>query len=253
MNRIILIALLLLLSAASSLAREYTFGSFGCTVDIPEGWDIDSALADEIVLYDPNDQLIEILIKKYPLDKNYQIQNEQELVDAITGLYSEFGVEVEEISELNYLLKEDRALFRVEFVEENLQHGQLIRKYIEGIIVREEGKGQILYLLSAFAPLSAYDRVSKSARQVFDSFTITVPLAESFFPHQSNLALIMLFVVFVLMAFFYVRNRKIQSSRHPLGRKSANHWRCESCGLVNHIDSHTCNRCGAENLTQYTP
>lgn len=253
MNKFILIGIFLAMLAAPAEGKEYTFESFGCTVDLPDGWDIDSALTDEVVLYDPNVQLVEILLKKYPLDKNYQIKNEQELVDAISGLYGEFGVKVQDIGGLNYKLKEDRAVFSVEYVEENRDHGLLVRKYIEGIIVRADGNGQILFLLSASAPLSEFDRVVQTARQVFGSFKITLALDDTLFQKQSSLALIMLFLVMVLMAFFYIRNRKIQSSRHPLGRVSANHWRCKSCGLVNHIESRTCNRCGAENVTQYTP
>jgi len=253
MNKIGLIAVSLLLLAISAEAKEYNFETFGCRVDIPDGWDIDSALADEVVMYDVSDRLIEILFRKYPLDKNYQIKNEQELVDAISGLYREFGVDVRDINGLNYKLKGDRAVFNLEYVEEDRQNDLLVRKYIEGIIVRSERNGQILYLLSASAPLSEFDRVGQIARQVFGSFEITVPLDDTLFQKQSSLALIMLFLVLVLMGFFYIRNRKIQRSRHPLGRISANHWRCKSCGLVNHIDSHTCNRCGAENITQYTP
>jgi len=230
-----------------------SFREFGCTIDIPAGWQADSAIADEIMLFRENEPETEILIRRFPLEKNYQLHNEAELVEALKGLYSELGMNAEDQSRINYQLREDRAVFNLEFVESDPNFTEMMRKYIEGIIVREEGDGQTMYLMMVRAPMARFDQIRPDALTVFSSFVITIPLSSVLFPRESQFGLVMLFIVIALMAFFFVRNRRIQRSRNPLGKSSANFWRCPSCGLANHIEHDRCNRCGSERLTQHTP
>lgn len=253
MKKIIFTVVLSLFIFVAGHAEVHTFPEFGGTIDIPDGWDIDSSLADEIVLYRPDDRLVEILFKRYPLDQDYQLTNEAETREAISGLYEEFGVDPIEPSEIPLVIKKDRVVFSVEYVEEDIDFNELMRRYVEGIIVRLKNGGQVLYLLSLKSPLSKFEGIQQEALTMFGSFMITTPVADNLFETDSPLGMLMLFIAVALMIFFFVRNRRIQRSRNPLGRNSEHFWRCRSCGLVNRTDHRTCNRCGAENAAANTP
>ena len=107
-------------------------------------------------------------------------------------------------------------------------------------------------MLQAEAPDRIYDEVNGDITAMMKSLEITSRLSDALFPKGVDYGYFLLFLVLVALAFFFVRNRKIQRSRNPLGRNSQHYWRCPTCQLVNHVDSQSCQRCGTERVLQKT-
>ncbi len=253
MKWILAVSAVLLLAAVSMLAGTHTIDSFGCRLDISEDWTADTSLGEEIALYNEKFPRAVILLQRYSLEKERQINSEEALRQAIVGLYKELGALTSDSADIQYVLENHRAWFDLEFVEEDPDTAILIRKYIKGMVVREKGDGQTLYLLNIEMPLEDYESDYAAWETLADSWVVTAEIEDYLFPRESNWGLFMLFIVMSLMLFFYARNRRIQKSANPLSRESRNFWRCPNCHLVNHIEHHTCTRCGAENVVQYTP
>ena len=118
-----------------------------------------------------------------------------------------------------------------------LPFGSIFKKYI-----------QIFFLIRGYIPEGVDNSIAADLKTMTASFDITLPMAKTLFPTKSGYGLLILFFAIMLMAFFYLRNRRVQSSKNPLGRDSEFFWRCPDCQLANHVDHNKCQRCGSERI-----
>ena len=248
--------LLLILSisiplTAQDLGQRHAEG-IGYGTSLPDGWIPVESSPMEMIIKKSNDPSARLSILQYEIDETNQLTSRYDILEAIDGLYQQLGVGEIPFGEINLTLGEDRASFYKEYIEneKSIQSGSdTIFVFLKGIIVRTKDNRQIFYLMRGYKSSLSDQVVSADLDNMINSFNITIPLADSLFPKSSGYGYIFLFIVIVLMGFFYYRNKKVQSSRNPLGGDSKYFWRCPACQLANHVNKRTCQRCGAERLT----
>jgi hypothetical protein len=219
---------------------------YGFFIVAPPGWRIDTSTADQIVLVDLVNDSIYASIKKYKIEDDKQIASEDDLIQAIAGLYRNLGMEIKDLGAIKYALTESEAVFEIEFDSFDSNGILTHRKYLKGTIGRSKDEGQLLYLMIAVAPKEFYDAALPKFRMIAKSFHITAELSSSLFPKHGAFKYLMIFIILVLSVFFFTRNRRVQKSPNPLGRDSVSFWRCDKCGRMNHIETKFCHRCGNE-------
>jgi hypothetical protein len=250
MRKIMLLALLCLpIMAGAETGSSFLSDQLACFVIVPPGWDIDTNQADEIVLTDRSDSANYISVKRYNIEQANLIHSENDLRDAIGGLYRKMGIAG---VPANFTIIEGKAVFEIDFETYDIS-GIPYHKFLRGVICRKAADGQVLYLIIGAAPRKNYEAVLPQFKIVSMSLQITEVLSPDLFPSQSLFKYFLILVVIGLTLFFFKRNRRIQKSHNPLGRDSVNFWRCGSCGRVNHSETRFCHRCGAERVEIKVP
>lgn len=223
-----------------------------CRLDIPDGWSADDIIEDEMSIRNNEYNSARLLIRRYELDKGNQIGSESGLRQAIHGLYRQLGIHQVTEDEIDFTIDGNRAEFGREYT--NMGHNDtcLMHYNLKGILVRRGDLRQVFYLLQAEAPDRIFDKVSADITTMMKSLEITSKLSDDLFPKGVDYGYFLLMLVMAALVFFFVKNRKIQRSRNPLGRNSQHYWRCPTCQLVNHVDSQSCQRCGTERVLEKT-
>jgi hypothetical protein len=250
--KIILLALMIFVISGLPLpaGNEIDYSRMDITFSPPSGWTVDSSLSDKIVFKSLHYTASSMGIIKYKLERDKQIRSAEDLLEAIRGLYDELGFKILSPDDINCLVYDDRAIFMVEFFVEKGENKSPMHRFYKGYIIRRENDGQFLYLIYAESPANEYRAVKSDLMSLIRTFDINMPTEENLFIRNNDARLLFVFIILGLMAFFFVRNRRIQRSRNPLGRDSNNFWRCPSCQRVNHIDHDICQRCGAHRPIQ---
>lgn len=244
--RYILITLTIFLISASYVgASDYQIlQNLGCAFDVPEGWSLDSTEADRITaLYDQSHTAL-ISVKRYMIDRANQIESDADLAEAISGLYGELGIGSAADDQDNFYIQGDRAIFETEYDIDEESQERKYKNFLKGIIIRLPNGRQVLYLMMAVAAEKIYEKVESDLTQALSSFEVTANTSENLYSRRDITPYLLIFLIFMLTAFFFARNRRVQKSRNPFGRNSNFFWRCSSCRLVNHIDHLFCTRCG---------
>jgi hypothetical protein len=246
-----IIAIFLLFTVAARAVDLYVSEKLSCTFITPDGWYIDTESADRIVSTSRRDPGVTIHFAKYVIEDANRIGSEDELREAIAGLYADLGIPIP-VDSIKYSNEPDKATFKTTFSDRESSKKTASRKYLQGTIVRLSSGPQVLYLVIAQLPLDMHKLYMPDINLVMHSFRITDELSETLFIRRSYNKYLYILLIFALIAFFFARNRRIQKSKNPLGRDSSNFWRCASCGRVNHIESAHCHRCGKERAADYS-
>jgi hypothetical protein len=235
---------LLASTASASETNNFMSEKLGCFIVVPPGWNIDTSLANELILTDQTNSSVYVSIKKYPIEPDNQIGSKDDLRTAIMGLYTKLGMQNVEKEKIQFTIASGKADFETTYDGFDSSGEFPCRKLLKGIIGRKSDNGQVLYLLIAAAPGDLYKQAFPMFKVISGSLHITDKLSENLFPGPNILKYLLIFIVIVLTLFFFSRNRRIQKSVNPLGADSGSFWRCSACGRVNHIDSRFCKRCG---------
>ncbi len=237
----------------SSASVEYAPDNMGCSFYIPPDWKIDYTSDKAVLLSDSLDEDVRIEIYKYLLESNQQIGSEEELIVAVRGLYEEIGIDISPEAKIICTFDDSLVFFETDFIDSATSESNIYRVIIRGVLGRIADNGQVLYLIKAVTPQASYELSEADINLLLHSFRFTEPLAEEFFVRTDLAPYLLMLLIFMLTAFFYARNRRVQKSKNPLGRNSRNFWRCPKCRLVNHIQSRSCHRCGWQNQTVQAP
>jgi len=221
----------------------------GCSFYTPPDWKVDYKSDEAILLSDSLNEEVRIEIYKYELEPNQQIGTEEELIDAIRGLYEEIGIDINTEANIVCTFEDSLVFFETDFIDSSTSESNIYHVIIRGLLGRIADNGQVLYLIKAVTPQESFDLSEADINLLLHSFRITEPLAEEFYVRMNITPFLLMLLIFLLTAFFYARNRRVQKSKNPLGRDSGNFWRCPKRRLINHIHSQSCNRCGWKNQT----
>jgi len=227
-------------------AATYTPDDMGCSFIKPPGWKIDYHSDEAFLMSDSLNENTRIEIYKYLLDANHQIGSEEELIEAVHGLYEEIGVDTATKAKIVCTVEDSLVYFETDFIDSSSE-SKLYHVIIRGILGRLEGDGQVLFLIKAVTPQDLYELSRGDLNLILYSFHFTDPLDKEFYVRTNMIPYLLMLLIFLLTAFFYARNRRVQNSKNPLGRDSGNYWRCPNCRLVNHINNKSCQRCGWQN------
>lgn len=257
--RYLLIFLIAIMAAAPVAAQiddnagNIFSDKLSCFLAAPPGWFVDTSRSDEIIISESPQSPIFISVKRYFIEDGNQISSEDDLRQAITGLYRKMGVPLAIDSVPKYQLDLNKAHFETDFATLAIDGRTKLRRYVSGTIVRLTDGRQALYLLIAEAPSDIYYHVLPSFLMSIRSFHITATTAPKVLFSAGIFKYFLIGLLIILMIFFFTRNRRVQKSFNPLGADSHNFWRCASCGRVNHNDVHFCNRCGAARVEINAP
>ncbi len=218
----------------------------GFYINLSPGWiPVKSSDMEMIIRHEAGED-IRLSILRFEIDKNNRLSSRYNILEAIKGLYRQLGMDSTTCNNINLALEEDRAFFRTIYREAYLSDSNYVNVMLNGLIIRSRDEAQIFFLLRGYLPEYVDLVTTAELESIMNSFTITMPISDSLFPTGSGYGLIILFFAVALMAFFYMRNRKVQKSRNPLGGDSQYFWRCPDCRLANHIEHNKCQRCGAD-------
>ncbi|RKX19825.1 MAG: hypothetical protein DRP51_06750, partial [Candidatus Zixiibacteriota bacterium] len=248
---LLLIFLLSIPLAGQNFGGRHTDG-IGYGTSLPDGWVPVESSPMEMIIRKSDDPNARLTILQYEIAEENRLMSRWDIMEAIDGLYKQLGIEEISYEDINLTLGEDRASFYIDYIERIKPEADTVRISLKGIIVRTEDNRQIFYLLRGHKTSLSDESISADLNKMIGSFEITIPLSDSLFPRKSGYGYIFLFIAIALMAFFYIRNKKVQNSKNPLGKDSKYFWRCPACQLANHVDNNTCQRCGSERLTDHS-
>jgi len=241
----LLIFLLSIPLAGQDFGNRHADG-IGYGTDLPDGWIPVESSPMEMIIRKSDDPNARMSILQYEIAEENRLNSRYDILEAIDGLYQQLGVGEIPYEDINLNLGEGRASFYHNYIEKIKLDADTVWVSLKGIIIRTKDNRQIFYLMRGYQTSLSNKSVSAELEEMINSFVITIPLSDSLFPKKSGYGYIILFIVIVLMGFFYYRNKKVQSSRNPLGGDSKYFWRCRDCQLANHNDKKTCQRCGSE-------
>ncbi len=251
--RLLIIAFLAGISSGVMALEEYQSVGSGIHFDYPSDWEIIADTGGEVIVSSDKDRTAVVVFTRYYLEQNTQIGNDDDLREALAGLYTLMEVPFEDESEIDFVRGENMISFSADYARRNPDTGIEESRRIKGFLVRSVDDGQVLYFSQARLPANASKRLQNKVKAVMTTFHITEPIDEQVYPAQSEGVAMYVLLVMALTAFFYARNRRIQRSKNPLGRDSSNFWRCPLCRRVNHIDHDTCRRCGTCRPNVHSP
>ncbi len=253
MKKILVICFIFFGFLIFSASTAYTPDDMGCTFIKPPGWKIDYKSDEAVLLSDSLNEYVRIEIYKYLLESDQQIGSEEELIEAVQGLYEEIGIDISPEAKIVCTFEDSLVFFETDFIDSATSESNIYHIIIRGVLGRLAENGQVLYLIKAVTPQELYELSESDINLLMHSFHFTEPLAEEFFVRIDLAPYLLMLLIFMLTAFFYARNRRVQKSKNPLGRDSGNFWRCPKCRLANHIHSQSCHRCGWQNRTIQSP
>jgi len=237
--------------AGQDFANRHADG-IGYGTDLPDGWVPVESSPMEMIIRKSDNHNARLSILQYGIEEDNRLNSRFDILEAIDGLYQQLGVGEIPYEDINLTLGEDRATFDHNYIENIKLGSDTVWVMLKGIIIRTEDDRQIFYLMRGYNTTLSDKSVKADLNEMINSFNITIPLSENLFPQKKGYGYIFLFIFIVLMAFFYFRNKKVQSSRNPLGGDSKYFWRCHDCQLANHIDNKTCQRCGSDRFIDET-
>ena len=240
---------LLLLAGSSVFGGIYTSEMLKCSFELPSEWTTQQASPNILVINTGLGDSVEISISFFELDSDSPIRSEKALTEAIAGLYNDIGIKSATPDMIRYAAEGGTASFKAEYNKMLEETGTVIRTGLRGIVCQTASGEQVLYLIVVMAPPEMFEIIKARTGLLMDSFQINETLAEDFFPRKNLSPYIFLLLVLALTVFFFIRNRRVQKSRNPLGKDSGSFWRCSLCGRANHIDNETCGRCGTARPT----
>jgi len=243
-----IIAALALITVSLSAGETSISSKLGCSFVAPAGWTVDTALSDQINIYYDRHPSATVSIRRYFIERANYIKSDDDLAEAISGLYSDLGIDSIGPEPAEFYVEGTRAIFNREFTTRDPVNKILYQKHLKGTVIRLSDGRQVLYLILAKAPAELDRIVLADFQSIISSFHIVEDLSQTLYPRRNLSPFLLIFLILLLTAFFFARNRRVQRSRNPLGRDSGNIWRCDSCGLANHVDSHNCSRCGRERV-----
>lgn len=254
MKKSVAIVLVCLFSFAHADAMEqYISERLGCLFVKPTGWTLDTSSTDEIIITTGQNPSAIILIRRYFIESRNQIKSDNDLTEAIAGLYKSLGIESTEPDQIEFSPEGNRMSFMADFKAYEESRKRTVLKSLKGSVARLLDGRQVLYLIIAESAEESYDIVLPDFNLVISSFDITEKLSQNLYPRQKLPIFLFILLILALIVFFFARNRRVQKSKNPLGRDSGSFWRCISCGLTNHIDNRFCSRCGEERVSAELP
>jgi hypothetical protein len=232
---------------SSVLASDgYYSDRLGLFVIVPPNWTIDTTLEQEIILSPINADYAYVSIKRYQMERSNQVKSDGDLETAIKGLYDQLGIELPLDGRIEFTIKDGKATFTKNFEGYDPAGRATYKKELRGTVCRKADNGQLFYLMISAAQPEVYEQVLPQFQIITGSMRITEKLAPELYTKSNFAVYVLLVVIAGLSLLFFARNRRVQRSANPLGKDSANFWRCLSCGRMNHIESRYCHRCGAE-------
>ena len=248
--------LILIFSLSISLAGQdlgnRQADGLGFGTSLPDGWIPVESSPMEMTIKKSDDPVARLSILQYEIADDNRLNSRYDILEAIEGLYKQLDVGEVPFEDINLTLGEDRASFYLNYFKKknNLkQESDTVFVDLKGIIVRTKDNRQIFFLMRGYKTSLSGNSISAELDNMMSSFEITIPLSDSLFPKKSGYGYVFLFIFVALMAFFYLRNKRVQNSRNPLGGDSEYFWRCPACQLANHVEKRTCQRCGTERFT----
>ena len=245
---LLLIFLLSIPLAGQDISGRHADG-LGFGTSLPVGGVPVESSSMEMTIRKSDDPGARLSILQYEIAEENRLTSRYDILEAIGGLYQQLGVGEIPYEDINLTLGEDRASFYIDYIERIKSDSDTVKVSLKGIIVRTGDNRQIFYLLRGYETTLSDKSVAAGLNDMINSFDITIPLSDSLFPKKFGYGYVFLFIAIALMAFFYIRNKKVQNSKNPLGKDSKFFWRCPACQLANHVDNNTCQRCGSERLT----
>ncbi|MEW5923001.1 MAG: hypothetical protein AB1746_03350 [Candidatus Zixiibacteriota bacterium] len=241
---------------SSAVGDMYSNPMLRCSFELPSEWTAQQAAPDILTINADLGDSVEITISVFELDPDSPITSDKALTMAIAGLYNDIGIKSANPDMIEYTVDGGVASFQAEYNRLIEGSEAVIRTGLKGVIGRLTSGDQVLYLIVVMAPSEMFESIRSRTEILMSSFRIDETLAEDFFPRRNLSPYIIMLVVVALTIFFFMRNRRVQKSRNPLGRDSGSFWRCSLCGRVNHMDNETCGRCGniraaADKVTKY--
>ena len=243
----------LTLSAAAQESANVKSDRMQCFLVAPVGWVIDTSRSDEIIVSESPRSPIFISLKRYELEDDNRIGSEQDLSQAIVGLYRKMGVPLRDDSLPSFEILAGKAHFQADYSTFSVDGKTRLRRLVDGTIVRLADGEQTLFLFVAEAPADLYYMVFPNFLLTVRSFQVTASTNPKVFASAGAFKYFLILLLIGLTIFFFARNRRVQRSFNPLGADSNNFWRCASCGRVNHNDIHYCHRCGAQRVIINAP
>jgi len=238
-----------LFCTGSLTAGVFNSDQLGCRFVVPEGWQVDESYPDQLIITDNTGRRATITVKRYILEADRMIGTDEELVEAIIWLYGEIGIENASRDNISFTHDGTRATFETDWLSRESSGQPFYRKSLHGTLARLIDGRQVLYLIISECPEDFSAGLSPIFRRQVASFQITERLFDKLYPKQNLGTFLLVLLILLLTVFFFARNRRIQNSKHPLGRDSSSFWRCSSCGRVNHLDNYYCGRCGAKKVS----
>ncbi|MCP4706377.1 MAG: hypothetical protein GY865_17400 [candidate division Zixibacteria bacterium] len=234
--------------AGQDLGSRHADG-LGFGTSLPDGWIPVESSPMEMIIKKSDDPNARLSILQYEIADSNQLTTRFDILEAIEGLYNQLDVGEFKFEDIKLNLGEERATFNINYIENENSikpDSDTVFVNLKGIIVRTKDNRQIFYLMRGYKTSASGQSISADLDNMINSFNITIPLSDSLFQKKPGYGYVFLFVVIVLMAFFYYRNKKVQESRNPLGGDSKYFWRCPDCQLANHVEKNSCTRCGTE-------
>ncbi len=211
----------------------------------PPGWTVEHISDDQIEVRSnsPNPDIL--LIRRFVLGDESRIKTHEAMVAAEKGLYSDLGVPPGNDVSLEYHDDGKIVTFDTTYQTGEKDVDNYLYLKVKGLFCNVSETGQVLYLLQYEVNAKPDSFTINEIAQFFDSAMITAKLEDSLYPPDHSMNYLYVLLLLMLAAFFFMRNRRIQNSRNPLGRSSEHFWRCPECRMINHNDNAQCRRCGA--------
>jgi hypothetical protein len=247
MGKILLIFCLLMVNLATAETSFYGSKRLGCSFEYPSNWSIDSIVSGRLIIHNEEVPNANIVISRYSIGADNQIRSEADLREAIEGLYKDIGVPESIYENIEYSVNEGIAEFAISYRLPYMESHGVIDKHVKGMVIQNTNGVQLFYLILAELPANLNSSVF---HPFVNSFMITESMAPKLYIERSIVPYLQILLILALIVFFFARNRRIQKSRHPLGRDSSSYWRCNKCGKINHVEFNKCNRCGENRINR---
>ena len=117
MKKILVICFILGGFLISSASAAYTPDDMGCAFIKPPDWKIDYKSDEAILLSDSLNEYVRIEIYKYLLESDQQIGSEEELIEAVQGLYEEIGIDISPEAKMVCTFEDSLVFFETDFID----------------------------------------------------------------------------------------------------------------------------------------
>ncbi len=232
--------------AATTVAGDLTTTTFHeMRLQTPSDWTVEQVSDDQLAIRGNATYRSDVLIARFTSDKIGRLVSDEDLRASIKNLYISLGMDSSGTVTLKYLDNRHMVTFDTTFAILKIEGHNAFYIKIKGLFFNSPESGQVLFLMH-YKDSGPFDSVTTADLDtIFKSARIVGPFADSLYPPDHSLNYLYVLLLLMLAAFFFMRNRRIQNSRNPLGRNSEHFWRCPECRLINHNENAQCRRCGA--------
>ena len=211
----------------------------------PSDWTVEQISDDQLAIRGNVSYRSDVLIARFTSDKIGRLGSDEDLRASIKNLYISLGMDSSGTVTLKYLDNRHVVAFDTTFAILKIEGHNAFYIKIKGLFFNSPESGQVLFLMH-YKDSGPFDSVTTADLEtIFNSAGIVGPFGDSLYPSDHSLNYLYVLLLLMLAAFFFMRNRRIQNSRNPLGRNSEHFWRCSECRMINHNDNAQCRRCGA--------